>query len=316
MSKVRVCFLGTTDFAVTCLKSMVADEHYEIVGVVTQPDRPAGRKLVLTPTPVKSYAQAQGLKVISPDDVKSGLILQEIQRWGAEVAVVVAFGQILPQTFLDLFRFGAVNVHASLLPKWRGAAPIQRSLEKGETETGVTLQKVVKALDAGDIIGTRKIQVGIEEQAPEIFDRLSLQACELLHVELMDYVRGNLAPVPQDETQKTYAKKIDKAEAELKWTEKAETLHNRVRAFASGPGTWVAFQGKKLKIHKTRFILEKFASHSHTPGKIVKCDKDHLWVNTAEGVLELIEVQPESRNRMSIENFLKSHPMKEGDLFV
>lgn len=313
MSKVRVCFLGTTEFAVTCLKSMVADEHFEIVGVVTQPDRPAGRKLVLTPTPVKSYAQAQGLRVIAPDQVGQGLILQEIQKWGAEVAVVVAFGQLLTQTFLDSFRYGAVNVHASLLPRWRGAAPIQRSLENGETETGVTLQKVVKALDAGDIIGTRKIQVGIEEQAPEVFERLSVVACELLHVELMDYIRGNLAPIPQDESQKTYAKKIDKTEAELKWTEKAETLHNRVRAFAAGPGTWVSFQGKKLKVHRTRFLLEKL---SRPVGTVVKADKDRLWINTAEGVLELIEVQPESRNRMSVENFLKSHAVKEGDSFV
>lgn len=313
MSKVRVCFLGTTDFAVTCLKSMVADDHFEIVGVVTQPDRPAGRKLVLTPTPVKSYAVAHDLRVISPDQVGQGLILQEIQKWGAEVAVVVAFGQLLSQAFLDSFRHGAVNVHASILPKWRGAAPIQRSLEKGETETGVTLQKVVKALDAGDIIGIRRIQVGIEEQAPEVFERLSVGACELLHVELMDYIRGNLAPIPQDESLKTYAKKIDKAEAELKWTEKAQDLHNRVRAFAGGPGTWVSFQGKKLKVHRTRFVLEKF---SQPVGAIVKADKDHLWINTAEGALELIEVQPESRNRMSVENFLKSHPVKEGESFV
>lgn len=312
MSKVRVCFLGTTDFAVTCLKSMLEDEHFEIVGVVTQPDRPAGRKLVLTPTPVKSFALGKGLKVISPDEVKSNLILQEIQRWGAEVAVVVAFGQLLPQAFLDLFPFGAVNVHASLLPKWRGAAPIQRSLEKGETETGVTLQKVVKALDAGDIIGTRKINVGFEEQAPEIFERLSVGACELLHVELMDYIRGNLAPLPQDENLKTYAKKIDKSESELHWSQRALDLHNRVRAFAGGPGTWVSFLGKKLKIHRTLPIEDK---SQKPPGTILKLDKDALWIATGDGILSIIEVQPESRNRMSIGDFLKGCSLKEGELF-
>ncbi len=313
MSKVRVCFLGTTDFAVTCLQSMFEDAHFEIVGVVTQPDRPSGRKLLLSPTPVKSFATANQIKVITPDEVKSSLILQEIQRWSADVAVVVAFGQILSQEFLDLFPLGAVNVHASILPNWRGAAPIQRSLEQGESETGVTLQKVVKALDAGDIIGTRKISVGPQEQAPEIFDRLAVGACELLHLELMDYVRGNLAPVPQDESLKTYAKKIQKIESELKWSSPATELHNRVRAFAGGPGTWVVFQGKKLKIHKTTVIEQKFHVDA---GVVVKVDKENLWVSAgAGGVLALIEVQPESRNRLSIEDFLKSHSFKEGDQF-
>jgi methionyl-tRNA formyltransferase len=313
MSKVRVCFLGTTDFAVTCLKSIYEDEHFEIVGVVTQPDRPSGRKLLLTPTPVKSFALAKGLKVISPDDVKSDLILQEIQRWNAEAAVVVAFGQILPQAFLDLFAFGAVNVHASLLPKWRGAAPIQRSLEMGENETGVTLQKVVKALDAGDIIGTRKISVGLDEQAPDIFNRLAVGACDLLHVELMDYIRGNLAPVRQDEALKTYAKKIDKAESELKWNLTAREIHNRVRAFAGGPGTWVSFQNKKLKIHRTKLIDE---TSKKAPGQVVKLDRESFWVATQMGLIALLEVQPESRNRMSIEDFLKGYSFKEGDQIV
>lgn len=312
MSKVRVCFLGTTDFAVTCLKSMNEDDHFEVVGVVTQPDRPSGRKLLLTPTPVKSYAQAQGLRVTSPDEVKSTLIQQEIQKWGAEVAVVVAFGQILPQSFLDLFRFGAVNVHASILPRWRGAAPIQRSLEAGETETGVTLQKVVKALDAGDILGIRRIAVSDHEQAPEIFERLSTGARDLLSVELMDYIRGNLAPVPQDHSQSTYAKKIDKAESELRWDLSASVLHNRVRGFAGNPGTWVAFQGKKLKVHKTAVVSEKFSA---APGVVVKADRDVLWVNTAQGALSLLEVQPESRTRQPISEFLKGNTLKQGERF-
>lgn len=312
MSKVRVCFLGTTDFAVTCLKALLADEHYDVVGIVTQPDRPSGRKLLLTPTPVKSLAVGRGLRFIAPDSVNSDLILQEIQKWGAEVAVVVAFGQLLPQKFLDMFQYGAVNIHASILPKWRGAAPIQRSLEKGETETGVTLQKVVKALDAGDIIGIRKIKLGMEEQAPEVFSRLAASACELLHVELMDYVRGNLAPIPQDEALKTYAKKIDKSEAEISWLENSFDIHNKVRAFAAGPGTWTMFQGKKLKIHRTKFINQ---DSKLKPGVVAKVEKDLLWIRCGIGFLSLIEVQPESRNRMSIEDFLKSNALKEGEMF-
>ncbi|GIL16964.1 MAG: methionyl-tRNA formyltransferase [Oligoflexia bacterium] len=312
MSKVRVCFLGTPDFAVTSLKKLIEDEHFEIVGVVTQPDRPAGRKMLLTPSPVKTLAQAHGLRVISPEKINQDLILQEIEKWGAEVAVVVAFGQILSQKFLDMFPLGAVNVHGSLLPLWRGAAPIQRSIQAGDTVSGVALQKIVRELDAGDIIGVRKVEMTPDLTAKELYETLAQLGADLLSVELMDYVRGNLAPVPQDHSKATFAKKIDKSEAELKWTEPGRDLNNKVRAFNMGPGTWVPFQGKKLKIHRTRFQDQKSAG----PGVIQKITDGSLFVGTGSGVLEIFEVQPESRNRMPVKDFLKAHQLKEGDQFV
>ncbi|HWU43744.1 MAG TPA: methionyl-tRNA formyltransferase, partial [Bdellovibrio sp.] len=192
MSKVRVCFLGTPEFAVTSLKALLSDDHFEVVGVVTQPDRPAGRKLQLTPSPVKQLAIVNNLKVLAPEALKKNpLMLDEIRNWGAEVAVVVAFGQILTQEFLDSFRFGCVNIHGSILPRWRGAAPIQRAIEAGDLESGVTLQKMVKKLDAGDIIGLRRIKITPEMNAMELHDQLALLGADLLRVELMDYVRGN-----------------------------------------------------------------------------------------------------------------------------
>ena len=311
MSKVRVCFLGTPPFAATCLKSLFEDEHFEIVGIVTQPDRPAGRKLELTPSAVKKFAFEKGLPCITPESVNKEPALGQIIGWSAEIAVVVAFGQILSQKFLDSFVYGAVNVHGSILPKWRGAAPIQRALENGDKESGVTLQKVVKELDAGDIIGIRKINISEDMNASELFRDLATLSQELLHVELMDFVRGNLAPIPQDHNAATYAKKIGKSEAEMSWQMSAQQIHNRVRAFTMGPGTWISFQGKKLKIHKTHI-----SSGNGQPGTVLKVSDSAVSVATGQGAIEIVEVQPESRNRMLIQDFIKGYPLKPGDKFA
>ncbi|PWU14331.1 MAG: methionyl-tRNA formyltransferase [Bdellovibrio sp.] len=324
MSKVRVCFLGTPGFAATCLEAVLEDPHYQVVGVVTQPGRPAGRQLQLTPSPVKSLAQSAGVPVISPESVNKSPAIEEIQSWGAEIAIVVAFGQILATSFFDLFSFGAVNVHASVLPRWRGAAPMQRGIEAGDTEGGVTLQKMVRALDAGDILGIRRLTIPPDMDARALHDQLAPLGAELLHVELMDYLRGNLAGTPQDPSQVTYAKKIEKSEAQLHWNDPALLLHNRVRAFVMGPGTWVPWGAKKLKIHRTG--LSGVGSSgvgssgagltgAQAPGTVLRADKDGIWVATGDGVLQILELQPESRSRVSAADFLKAQPLKPGVLF-
>lgn len=313
MSKVRVCFLGTPEFAVTSLKALLEDEHFEVVGVVTQPDRPAGRKLQLTPSPVKSLAQAHKLKVLSPESLKANpLMLQEIKTWGAEVAVVVAFGQILTQEFLDSFPFGCVNVHGSVLPRWRGAAPIQRAIEAGDLETGVTLQKMVRKLDAGDIIGIRRVKIAPQMNALELHDELACLGAELLRVELMDYIRGNLAPVPQDEAQVTFAKKIEKQESQVDWKASAKALDGKIRGFVYGPGTYTTLHGKKLKLHRAEPVS---GVTTVAPGTITSVHQDHISVATGDGILKLYEVQPESRTRMGVADFLKGHPLAVGDMF-
>ncbi|MGZ3772769.1 MAG: methionyl-tRNA formyltransferase [Pseudobdellovibrionaceae bacterium] len=316
MSKVRVCFLGTPEFAVTSLKALLDDEHFEVVGVVTQPDRPAGRKLQLTPSPVKVLAQAHGLKVLSPESLKADEnAVSEIKSWGAEVGVVVAFGQILTQSFMDSFPFGCVNVHGSILPRWRGAAPIQRAIEAGDDESGVTLQKMVKKLDAGDIIGIRRVKITSEMNALELHDKLALLGADLLHIELMDYVRGNLVPVPQDETQVTIAKKIDKAESLIDWNVSAKVVDGKIRGFVYGPGTYTLLDGKKLKIHRATAVAGEASvdPSSSAPGAITAVCSDHISVACREGILKIFEVQPESRNRMKIQDFLKGHDLKVGD---
>lgn len=337
MSRIRVCFFGTPDFAVTCLKRMLNDEHYEIVGVVTQPDRPAGRKLVLTPSPVKQFCLEHGLRVMSPETVNKKTIREEIESWGAEVAVVVAFGQILSTNLLNSFRLGCVNVHASLLPRWRGAAPIQRAIEAGDKLTGVCLQIMVRELDAGDVLGAREFEIDDVINSLELHDRLAVLGADLLQVELMDYVRGNLAPVAQDSSHVTYAKKIEKSESELRWSECARSLHNKVRAFVWGPGTYTTLKAnsidgggaasgapsgagvdtasKKLKIHKTRVVSEgQKVTRALGQFQVVKSavGETELHVQCADGVLALIEVQPESRNRMSVADFIKGQKLEIG----
>ncbi len=312
MSKVRICFLGTPEFAVTSLKALIEDSHFEVVGVVTQPDRPAGRKMQLTPSPVKMLAMNHGLHVITPESLKKNpQRLEEIRAWGAEVAVVVAFGQILTQEFLDMFPYGAVNVHGSVLPRWRGAAPIQRGIEAGDPESGVTLQKMVKKLDAGDLIGIRRVILDSEITALELHDKLAVLGADLLRVELMDYVRGNLVPHPQDESQVTYAHKIEKAESEVKWMLPAVEIHNKIRALTMGPGSYTWLGGKKLKIHRTR-VSEKAGSHPEA-GFIHDANDEYISVQCGGGILNIFEVQPESRNRMQVSDFLKGHPLKKGD---
>ena len=199
MSRVRVLFLGTPEFAVTSLQRLIDDEHFEVVAVVSQPDRPAGRKMQLKPSPVKEVALAKGLPVFTPETVNTEEFRAKILELKPESAAVVAFGQILGQKFLDLFPKGCVNVHGSLLPRWRGAAPIQRAVMAGDAETGVALQIVVRKLDAGPVLGIRRLPLSDSMNAFELHEALKGLGADLLHVEYIDYLRGNLFPIAQDE---------------------------------------------------------------------------------------------------------------------
>jgi methionyl-tRNA formyltransferase len=313
VSLIRVCFLGTPEFAAVSLRRMLADEHFDVVGVVTQPDRPAGRKLQLAPSAVKVVALEHGLPIVTPENLrKDPDAVSTILSWGAEVAVVVAFGQILEARFLSAFRFGCVNVHASLLPRWRGAAPIQRALEAGDFKTGVCLQKMVLKLDAGDLLGSRSLEIGPDMNSQELHDQLANLGADLLHVELMDYLRGNLVGTPQDETLVTYAKKIEKAESEIDFSKSSLDIHNKVRAFVWGPGTFTHFAGRRLKIHKTRAHPQKPGG---VPGVVLEVGKNSFWVSTGEGALEIIEVQPESKSRMSAADFITGFQLQKGAQF-
>lgn len=313
MSKVRILFLGTPDFAAAALSRMLADEHFEIVGVVTQPDRPAGRKMQLKPSPVKELALAHQLKVFTPETVNTEEFRAEIAKLDPESAAVVAFGQILGQKFLDLFPRGCVNVHGSILPRWRGAAPIQRALMAGDQETGVALQVMVKKLDAGPVLGVRKLPIAEDMNALELHDRLKVLGADLLCIEYMDYLRGNLTPVPQDESQVTYASKIEKSESKIDWDRTAREICNHVRGLAMGPAAVTSRQGQALKIHKTKVIDDERVPAGSLPGQVVHFDHQTFHVACGRGILEILEVQPESRSRQPASEYMRGYPMQEGE---
>lgn len=321
MSKVRILFMGTPDFARTALQSMLDDEHFEIAAVVTQPDRPAGRKMQLTPSPVKTLALEKGLTVLTPETVNTQLFRDQVQGLAVESAVVVAFGQLLGDAFLALFPKGAVNVHGSLLPKWRGAAPIQRSIMAGDNETGVALQIVVKKLDAGPVLGVRRIPLNENETATEVYPRLAQLGCELLSTEYMDYLRGNLTPVAQDETLVSHAAKIKKSEAAIDWNNPAHQIVNLVRGLALGPVPHARRgDGSSFKVHRAVSATAEAgpaARGAHKPaGTVIGVSEASINVLAGDGaVVRLMEVQPESRARLALKDYLHGYAVSIGEVF-
>lgn len=322
MSRIRILFLGTPDFAVYALESLLKDEHFEVVGVVTQPDRPAGRNMKLSPSPVKEIALKNNLKLFTPQTVNTEEFRQEMLALKAESAVVVAFGQILGQKFLDLFPLGCVNIHASLLPKWRGAAPIQRSIMAGDSETGVALQKIVLKLDAGDVLGIRKIEITEDMNAIELYEALKKLGSELLNMEYMDYLRGNITGIVQDESQVSIAPKIAKSEAGIDWSQTAFQVSCLIRGLAMGPIPFAMRLESKdnsesvlkmLKIHRVK-VQTLRAKNQYAPGTIIDLSPKSFTVACGQDALEVFEVQPESKSRMKVEDYLRGYPLKKGDI--
>jgi methionyl-tRNA formyltransferase len=310
VSTVRVAFLGTPEFARFHLQHLLQDPHFEVVGVVTQPDRPSGRHMHLTPSPVKKLALEKGLPVITPESMKVDAVLEQIALWRAEAAVVVAYGQILPQKFLDLFPQKVVNVHGSILPRWRGAAPIQRAIEAGDTVSGVSLQVMVRKLDAGDVIGSRSLEIQPEWNSNQLHDAMMPLGADLLHVEFMDYLRGNLTPVPQDEGLVTYAHKIDKSEALIDWKKSALAVCNHMRAMVMGPGSYTYRVGSKLKIIRAEVVDGIVAP----AGQVVEVNKNDFVVACGEKALRVLQVQPESRPAMPTRDYLLGHALAVGEM--
>lgn len=312
MSVIRTLFLGTPHIAQKCLQSLHEDEHFEIVGVVSQPDRPSGRKMKLSPSAVSEYALNQELNLLRPESAKTQEFIDSVQKLGAEAAVVVAYGQILTQNFLDLYPQKVVNVHASLLPKWRGAAPIQRSIINGDSETGVCLQIMKQELDAGDVLNFRKIPLDSEIDALELHDQMIPLAADLLTIDFMDYLRGNLSGTPQDQAHVTFAPKIKKQESIIDWGQSSLNLHRLRRGLTLGPGVVSSLLNKRIKLHKTQVVN---IDSKGVPGTIVMVNENSFLVQCGLGQLEVLEVQLESKRRQSVNEFLKGFHLKVGDRF-
>lgn len=295
---IRVVFMGSPDFAVPTLHALAADAAYTLVGVVTQPDRPAGRHMTLTPPPVKVAAEALGISVIQPQKLREPEALDQLKAWAPHLIVVVAFGQILRPEVLDLPQHGCVNVHASLLPRHRGAAPIQAAILAGDAQTGITIMKMDPGLDTGPMIRQRVIAIEPHDTGGSLFEKLSQLSGPFLLETLPEYLAGNLKPVPQPETGSTYASMLKKEDGLLDFTRPAVELERRVRAFNPWPSCFINEESGPLKVHKAHVTAVKTE-----PGKRVVIDGLPA-IGTGDGLLVLDELQPAGKKSMPGKAFL------------
>jgi methionyl-tRNA formyltransferase len=291
----RVVFMGTPEFAVPTLRRLAS--LCDVALVITQPDKPAGRGRTLTPPPVKVAAMEFGIPVLQPRRVREPEVLDAVARLAPDVAVTAAYGQLLPQALLDIPRRGCLNVHASLLPRWRGAAPIHRAVMAGDSETGVTLMRMVQALDAGPVLGMRRLPIGPDDNTGVIHDRLAALGAELVAELLPPYLAGELEPVPQPEEGVTYAERIRPEDEWIHWDRPAAQVHNHVRGLCPWPGASTLVNGERLKVWRTaRSVVTP--GETAPPGTVV-AQGDGVFAACGDGWLRLEEVQPAGRRRMT-----------------
>lgn len=293
-------FMGTPAFAVPALE-MILGGGDRLLGVVTQKDRPVGRGLRLQASPVKQRAQRAGVPVLQPDSPRDEAFLEALRDLSPDLIVVVAFGKILPKAVLDLPSMGCLNAHASLLPKYRGAAPIQWAIVNSESTTGVTVIKMVERMDAGDILLAKETEIGPEEDALVLGERLSHLCAEALWEAVRGIEEGTLHPIPQREEEATYAPRLRREDGEIDWREAADDIARKVRGFVPWPTAHTRWRGRLLKLHKARALP---GAQWGRPGEVVKADRGGLWVQTGEGYLDILELQPESRPKMDARSFL------------
>ncbi|WP_293696208.1 methionyl-tRNA formyltransferase [uncultured Phascolarctobacterium sp.] len=310
----RIVFMGTPDFAVGSLQALCESGKHEILAVVTQPDRPKGRGNKLLQTPVKEYALEQGLTVYQPQKVKTPDFVELLHELQPELIVVAAFGQFLSKEILELPKYGCINVHASLLPKYRGAAPIQYAIIKGEKESGVTIMQMDIGMDTGAMLD--KVVVPIEENTTmgELHDALREQGAALL-LEVIDKIAaGTAVAEPQDDAQATYATLLDRSMEHIDWSKTAQEVHNLIRGFNPAPSTFTKLpNGKSLKIWGSKMTDKNSTAAA---GTVIETGKHSFFVACGEGVLEITEVQPESKKRMPAQVFLNGRGVQEGDLLA
>lgn len=310
----RIVFMGTPDFAVGSLQALCESGKHEILAVVTQPDRPKGRGNKLLQTPVKEYALAQGLTVYQPQKVKTPEFVELLHELQPELIVVAAFGQFLSKEILELPKYGCINVHASLLPKYRGAAPIQYAIIKGEKESGVTIMQMDIGMDTGAMLDKVVVPIAENTTMGELHDALREQGAALL-LEVIDKIAtGTAVAEPQDDVQATYATLLDRSMEHIDWSKTAQEVHNLIRGFNPAPSTFTKLpNGKSLKIWGSKMTDKSSAAAA---GTVIETGKHSFFVACGEGVLEITEVQPESKKRMPAQVFLNGRGVQEGDLLA
>ena len=300
----RVVFMGTPDIASVCLKKILAD-GFEVVGVYTQPDRPKGRGMKMVCSPVKEVAMAAGIPVFQPENFREEESVQQLRDLQPDICAVVAYGRILPQKVLDVPKRGCINIHASILPKYRGSAPYQWAVLDGLEETGVTAMYLTREMDAGDIIDVSRTPIGENETAGELLDRLAVLGADLLSKTLSRFAQGEVEGTAQDASQVSYAPMLDKSMSPIDWTKTAWQVHNHVRGLHPWPVATAEIQGKLFKVHATRV-----AEGSGEPGQILGLTKTGLLVACGEGAVEILSLQAEGGKRMSAPDYFRGHPLQ------
>ena len=302
----KIIFMGTPDFAAASLEALIASRH-EIQAVVTQPDKPKGRKGELTPSPVKVIAKREGIKVYQPLKVRDEDFVETLRAYNPDVMVVVAFGQIIPLSILKMPKYGCVNIHGSLLPKYRGAAPIQWAVLDGEKETGITTILMDEGIDTGDILLKKTIKIDTDETSGSLFDKLMALGAETILETLDELEKGSLTPTKQGESPTAYAKMLTKAMGLIDFTRSAKELDCFVRGMNPWPSAYTLLSGKTLKLWKVRAV-----DGSGKAGSVIGIDKESFTIACGEGAIEVLEVQLEGKKRMSAGDFLKGSTLNIG----
>ena len=312
MPAVNVIFMGTADLSGATLAALLTDPLVRVVAVVTQPDKPQGRNLVPQPPAVKVMALNAGLPVLQPARARDPQFLAELVPFQPDLIVVAAFGQILPTTILDLPKHGCINVHTSLLPKYRGAAPIQWAMAHGDTETGVTIMKMDAGMDTGAILTQRSTPIAPEDNGATLHDRLARMGAELLLATIPGYVAGEIKPQPQPAEGVTYAPKIKKEDGRVDWSQPALVIWNRLRAFTPWPGAYTAGTAGS-KAHTLKLWAAQVVEFSGMPGEIRQASKEGIMVGCGKDSLRITELQREGGRRMTAGEFLAGHPLRPGE---
>ncbi|MCM2678064.1 methionyl-tRNA formyltransferase [Echinimonas agarilytica] len=298
----RIVFAGTPDFAARHLQALINSEHH-IAAVYTQPDRPAGRGKQLQASAVKQLAEQHNIEVCQPASVKSDEAQQQLAQFNADIMVVVAYGLLLPVAILETPRMGCINVHGSLLPKWRGAAPIQRSLQMGDAETGVTIMQMDIGLDTGDMLHTSACAIEATDTSASLYDKLAQLGPQALLEALNGLAAGTLQAIAQDDAQATYASKLTKAEANINWQLSAEQIDRNIRAFTPWPGSQTKMGEHLIKVHAAHPVAKQ---HSTAPGTILAASKEGIDVATQNGALRLIKIQLPGKKPLAVADVLNS----------
>jgi methionyl-tRNA formyltransferase len=306
----KIVFMGTPDFASGTLEALIAAGH-EITAVYTQPDKPKGRGKEVQMTPVKMVALEHGIPVYQPRRIREAAEVEILRQIPADIFVVAAFGQILSQEILDMPKFGCVNIHASLLPKYRGAAPIQWAVIDGEEKTGITIQQMNAGIDTGDILYVKEYILDTKETGASLFDKLMVLGAEAIVEALPLIEAGKITPVPQNEAEATHAAKLTKQLGELDFTKSAVVLERLIRGLNSWPSAYTLFRGKQLKIWEAE-VLDEIQADAE-PGTVIAVDKQSITVAAGEGGLQILELQIEGKKRMACKDFLLGYPVSVGE---